>query len=227
MGVDFNLKIHSTKPAYSAILALHITFMTQKSFIFIGRSGCGKGTQAKMLMEYLKTQSERREVIYIQTGAELRDFIKGDNLSHTQKMVKDIYDVGGLQREFVVVYMWAKVLVDKFTGKEHIIFDGCPRKFHEAGVMDSVFEFYKLQKPYVIHLDIDKETSIDRLLSRGRMDDDRKVIEERLSWYEKDVVPAIKYYEDGGAHKFIRIDGKLPREEIFAEIAKEITSAIN
>ena len=46
----------------------------QQSFIFMGRSGCGKGTQAKLLMEYLKKIDPARDIFYLETGAGVREF---------------------------------------------------------------------------------------------------------------------------------------------------------
>lgn len=194
--------------------------MKQKSFIFIGRSGCGKGTQAKLLSDYLKKIDPSREILYVQSGQEFREFIKGS--SETQKLSKAIYDVGGLQPEFLAIYMWANVLVNKFTKNEHVIMDGMPRKFHEAGVLESIFDFYKLEKPVVINIDISKEQSIDRLMARGRMDDNREDIAERLSWYETDVAPAIAFYENNPKYNFIKIDGNKSIEEVFEDIIKQI-----
>lgn len=190
--------------------------MTQQTFIFIGRSGCGKGTQAKLLSDYLKKMDPNRDVLYIQSGAEFREFVKGQ--SATQKRAKDIQDVGGLQPEFLAIYMWVNVLVNQYKENEHIIMDGMPRKFHEAGVLDSIFDFYKIQRPCVINIDISKDISIDRMLARKRSDDTREDIEERLSWYETDVVPAIGYYQDNKNYRFIKLDGERPIEEIHKDI---------
>lgn len=193
--------------------------MTQQSFIFIGRSGCGKGTQAKLLSDYLKSKDPQKEVLYIQSGGEFREFIKGS--STTQKLSKDIYDVGGLQPEFLAVYMWVNVLVNKYKDGEHLIMDGMPRKYHEAGVLDSIFDFYKIKRPTVINIDISKDSSIDRLLARKRSDDNREDIAERLSWYETDVVPAIGYYRNNPDYSFFVVDGEKSIEEIHRQILEK------
>lgn len=192
--------------------------MNQKVVIFIGRSGCGKGTQAKLLSEYLKKLDPSRDVLYVQSGQEFREFIKGN--TETQKLSKAIYDVGGLQPEFLAVYMWASVLVNKFTKNEHIIMDGMPRKYHEAGVLDSVFNFFGIQKPIVINIDISKDISIDRLMARNRVDDTREEIEERLFWYETEVVPAIGFYAVNEKYNFAKVDGNRSIEEVHTDIVE-------
>ena len=194
--------------------------MEPQTFIFIGRSGCGKGTQAKLLSDYLNKVDPTRDVLYVQSGQEFRDFIKGN--SETQRLSKIIYDVGGLQPEFLAIYMWVNVLVNKYTKNEHIIMDGMPRKFHEAGVLDSIFDFYKLKKPIVINIDISKEMSINRLMARKRLDDTREDIEARLSWYETDVVPAIGYYRENKNYQFIGLDGDRPIEDVHKDIISKI-----
>jgi adenylate kinase len=194
--------------------------MNQKSFIFIGRSGCGKGTQAKLLSDYLKKNDTNRKVLYIQPGEEFRNFIKGD--SNTQKLSRDIYEVGGLQPEFLAIYMWTKVLVESYTDNEHIIIDGTPRKYHEAGVLDSIFSFYKINRPIVINIDITKEVSTSRLLARHRNDDTKKDISEKQVWYETDVVPTISFYDKNEKYQFIKIDGNRSIEEIHADIVSKI-----
>ena len=60
--------------------------MNKNSFIFIGRSGSGKGTQAALLIQALKKSDPNREPLYVQTGQELRQFIQGS--SFTQKITK-------------------------------------------------------------------------------------------------------------------------------------------
>ena len=51
------------------------------TLIFIGRSGCGKGTQAELLQEYIKKLDQQRLIFYIETGERFRQFIKEQSLS--------------------------------------------------------------------------------------------------------------------------------------------------
>lgn len=191
----------------------------QRVFILIGRSGCGKGTQGKMIEERLRAQGSDRGVLYIQTGAGLREFIKGE--SATQKMCRDIYMAGGLQPEFLAVYTWINMLIKGYTGNEHLIFDGSPRKYHEAGVVDSIFDFYKIPHATVIHIDVSKEWAKTRLMARGRLDDTEKDIEKRLTWYDTDTVPAIDYFKKDPKYSVIGINGERPIEEVFADIVAQ------
>ncbi len=195
--------------------------MINKTFIFIGRSGCGKGTQAKLLSEYLQKKDTSHDILYVQSGAEFREFIKGS--TKTQELSRYFYETGLLQPEFLAVYMWIKVLVEKYTGNQHIIFDGTPRKYHEAGVLDSIFKFYRIEKPFVFYIDISKDEARRRLTARKRMDDDVEGIEKRLEWFETETMPAIDYYERNHHYVFHRLDGMKPIEEV----AREISSVVD
>lgn len=195
-----------------------------QTFIFIGRSGCGKGTQAKLLMEEIKKIDQNRAILYVQTGAELREFIKGE--SYTEKLCRDVYVSGDLQPEFLAAYMWIKKVVKEYTGKEHIVFDGTPRKLHEAGVLHSILDFYKLDKPHIVNIEISKEEAKKRLLGRGRMDDDEKEIEKRLAWYETDVAPAVDFYKKSDKYHFHLINGEQSPEGVWQDLQKSIEATM-
>lgn len=194
--------------------------MIPQTFIFIGRSGCGKGTQVELLMKVLEDKEPSVGVLYIQTGQEFREFIKGDTL--TQKKAKEIYDVGGLMPEFLAVNMWLKPLIEKYKGNQHIIFDGTPRKLHEAGVLDSIFGYYGFGKPCVINIEISAEEALKRLLLRKRLDDNEDDIKKRLGWYETDVAPTIEYYLNNSRYNFLKINGERTIEEIHDDIVKKV-----
>jgi len=190
------------------------------SFIFIGRSGCGKGTQAQLLDKYLKEKNSETEVFHLESGAEFREFIKGD--SPTQKISKQIYDDGGLQPEFLSVYMWAKILSTKFQNTEHLIIDGTPRRLHEAGALNSIFTFYKRKPPYIIYLNVSRKWSEDRLLARHRVDDNNDDIKARLDWFDTEVMPVVDYYQNNRDYNFLDINGEQTIEEVYQEIVSKL-----
>jgi adenylate kinase len=187
-----------------------------QTFIFLGSSGCGKGTQAKLMLEYLKKTHPSRNTLYIQTGAEFREFIKGDSL--TQKMSKDIYDKGQFQPEFLAIYMWANALVKNYTKDEHLVLDGMPRKYHEAGVLDSIFSFYKMGRPHVVYIELSEEESRKRLAKRGRFDDTEAEITERLSWFKTEVIPTLDFFKNNPDYEYIVVNGNQPPEDVHKEV---------
>lgn len=192
--------------------------MIPQAFVFIGRSGSGKGTQADLLIKALKEKDPGRETLYIQTGQEFRDFIKGQNF--TEKKSAEYYAADKLQPEFLAVHMWVNPLVSRYNGNQHIIFDGTPRKLDEAYVLDSVFDFYGFNKPKVIDLNISAEEALTRLLKRKRLDDAEDDIKKRLAWYGADVAPVIEWYKKNSKYDLLSIDGQRPEEEIHNDIVK-------
>ncbi|MCG2695243.1 nucleoside monophosphate kinase, partial [Candidatus Parcubacteria bacterium] len=174
--------------------------MEQKTYIFIGRSGCGKGTQIDLLSEKLKEKNPDIGINYVSTGGDLREFWKED--SYTHKLSKEIVDNGGLQPEFLVIYLWGKDLVKDMNGNEHLIFDGTPRRLNEAEVLDSAIKFYQRKNPTVVYMNVSREWSTERLLGRGRSDDDAEQIKKRLDWFDKDVIPAIEYLKNDPLYNF-------------------------
>ena len=194
--------------------------MTPKTFIIIGRSGAGKGTQADLLSKYLKQIDPSHETLYVQSGGEFRDFVSGPTF--TQQKAREVYDTGGLEPEFLAVYMWAKVFVDKYTADKHLIIDGTPRKAHEVGVLYSVFDFYGIKNPYVLYINVSPEWSRDHLKGRHRRDDTSEDIEARLNWFDTDVLPNIEGYRHDPFYTMIDINGEQTIEAVHQEIIKKI-----
>jgi adenylate kinase len=140
-------------------------------------------------------------------------------------LAKKVVDSGDLMPDFMPVHLWSNILTEKFTGNENLIFDGTPRKLSEAKVFDSIFPFYSLDNPWVIHLNIEHSESAKRLSLRavqaGRVDDGKEAIEERKKAFEQDVEPVIEWYRVNPKVLFLDINGNRPVEEIHADIVKK------
>jgi adenylate kinase family enzyme len=199
--------------------------MEPLTFLFIGRSGCGKGTQARLLQEYLQAHDpEKKKIFYLETGNRFREFIAGG--SYSGKLSGDINKTGGLQPEFLAVWNWADLLVTTMEGGEHLIMDGTPRKLDEARVLDSGFTFYKRSKPFVIFLDVSRQFSEKRLRERGRQDDKVEAfIQNRLDWFETDVLPAIRYYWKNPGYTLLQIQGEQSIEKVHGDIIEQLRLA--
>lgn len=191
--------------------------MSPQTIIFIGRSGCGKGTQAKLIDAYLRRQDAQKHPIYhIETGVGFRDFIQGK--SHTNRLSKEIYDRQDRQPDYLAIWMWSHFLIEKLTGEEHLIIDGTPRSLPEAAILNNALEFYKRQAN-VVYLNVSRALSERRLVERGRGDDsDMAKITKRLDWFEHDVAPAIEYFRSHSLHNFIEVDGEQSVERVQADI---------
>ena len=185
--------------------------ISPQTIIFIGRSGCGKGTQARLLENYLK-----ENVLYLETGTKFRDFIKGDSFS--SKLSQKVYENAGLQASFLAIYFWAKFLIENMKGGEHLIIDGTPRYLEEAETLTTAMKFYG-RTPAVLYLNVSKKFSETHLRSRGRIDDLKEEdIQKRLKWFEESVMPAILYLKKEKTFRFLEINGEQSIEEVHKEI---------
>lgn len=194
-----------------------------QTFIFIGRSGAGKGTQAALLQAYLEKVQPSVSVKYLQTGAEFRSFLQGD--SYTQKMAKALSAKGALQPAFLAIYMWAKFFTEKLTGGEHLIIDGTPRKRDEAQVLDSVFSFYGRNKPVILFMNVSEAEAARRLAARQRLDDNSVEIRGRLAWYKTDVEPAVEWYRTNPNYRFVEVNGEQSETKIHVDIVAAVSAA--
>lgn len=193
--------------------------MQPHTYIFIGRSGAGKGTQIKLLIEKLKAITHT-PVLHVETGKSFRDFIESG--SHTAIMAKDISVAGGLQPSFLSVWVWADLLIKQFSGKEHLLFDGMPRRMSEAKILESALKFYQVENPTVIFLDVSEPWAMERLYGRGRADDGKESIEHRMKWFDKDVADTVEHMKHNSYYHFLNINGEQTIEEVHTDIVKEL-----
>ena len=144
---------------------------------------------------------------------------------------------GELQPPFLAIHIWSHLMIEQMDEQKHLIIDGTPRKLEEAIVLDGALQFYKRKNVYILHVNVSRKWSIDRLIGRGRADD--KSIDEinkRLDWFDTDVIPAIDYLRgqtlapkpNGGGpvptlhYKYIDINGEQTIPEVHEEIIKKI-----
>lgn len=195
--------------------------MNPQTFIFIGRSGCGKGTQAELLQQKLREKTPETPIFYLETGERFREYIRKE--TYSSNLSKEVMDQGGLQPEFLAVWNWSSLFIEKMQGNEHLVLDGTPRKLDEAEVLDSAMKFYNREKPFVIFLDVSKEFSIARFKDRGRADDKSlQAIEERMKWYEEHVVAAVRYYWHNDNYNLLNINGEQSIEAVHTEIISKM-----
>lgn len=194
--------------------------MNLQTTIFIGRSGCGKGTQVKKLDEYIK-ENDKRKIFHLEAGDRFRSFIKQGN--YAARLANEINERGGLQPEFLSIWAWGGEVVKKLKEDSHLFIDGTPRRLIEAKVLESLFEFYNRSDVDIVYINVSREWAIERLKSRGRNDDiEMSDIEARLDWFDSDVVPVLDYYRSHKFHRFHDINGEQSIDEVYAEVLKSL-----
>lgn len=196
-----------------------------KTFIFTGRSGCGKGTQVKIIEAFLKNHDPKRKIFHLETGALFREFVTKNNYS--SKLSKQLMDSGDKQPDFLAIWNWVRYMVDELTGDEHILIDGTPRSYEEAIVLDTAMKFYDRIRPIVIYIDVSREWSKARIQERaqkeGRVDDQTSArIEKRLDWFENEVMEGVRFFEQSPGYRFLHING----EQSIEKVAQDIQEAL-
>ena len=187
--------------------------------LFFGSQGAGKGTQVKMLMEFLRSKSEQA-MIHIDMGQELRDL--RDTGSLAGKLTSEVIDIGARMPDFMPTYLQTKKLVNGLVkGDEHIIADGLARGSDQTRAFDDAMRFFKRDDFQVISIELSEASVVQRLLARGRNDDTEEGIKNRLGWYKTDVLPQLDLLKSRGRPVHV-IDGEPDVETIHKEILTKL-----
>lgn len=190
------------------------------TIIFIGSQGSGKGTQARRLKEYMEKEGHDTQTFLFSMGEGFRAFAKNEGL--TQRLVGERLSRGEMLPVFLPIWLWTRLFIENVRGQEHIIFDGSPRTGFEAEVLDTAFEFYDRKQVTVLRLDVSRGEIMRRLTSRGREDDTEEAIQERLSWYEDHINPALEFFKSNPRYEVVSINGEQDADGVFEEILAKL-----
>lgn len=194
------------------------------AYIFIGRSGSGKGVQTNYLTQALKEQNTDFHVI--ETGVLFREFMKTAD-SPAAEMVKERNDTGVRQPDFLAVKLWGDELLN-VAPIPVLVFDGAPRSGLEAAILDTALTFYGVTNRRVFYLDVSGSEAERRLQKRGRPDDLTPAARiKRLNWFETDVIPALHFFQKTRTYRVYEINGERPAEDIFNDICSHIDFSIH
>ena len=178
--------------------------------VFLGPPGAGKGTQAQRLKDYLK-------VAHLSTGEMLREAEKAGTMLGRE--AARYMNSGKLVPDDVVV----GVVADRIQGADCLrgcLFDGFPRTVPQAEALDRMLADCDKPLDVVIALDVAEPQLVERLLARGRPDDDLKTIRERFRQYHGLTQPLLDYYRSRGVLR--EIDAEGTPDEVFDRIRDAI-----
>jgi len=193
--------------------------MKAQVFIIIGKSGSGKGTQAELLVNYIKQKGH--DVHHLEMGGAFRDFLRESNYTAVQS--KDIANRGDLQPDFLANYFYTEEFIKYFNGERNFILDGTPRTKRQARILDGTLRFYGVISPMVIHLNISDDSVITRMQERSRGDDQIEAIKTRLSWFQEDTVRALEFFQKhNDYYRYIELNGEGTVEDIHEQLMKQI-----
>ncbi len=193
------------------------------TFIFMGRSGSGKGVQVRLLQDWLTRQEPVCPTIYIETGNLLRQFVREED-SWTAKRAAEIMGRGGRLADFLPVSIWSRELAARLDGRDaHLIFDGVARSLNEAKTLQTALEFYERIKPTVVYLNISAAVAAARLAGRGRADDAKPENNlARQRWFDEAVAPVLDYYRQESFYRFLEINGEQSETAVHESIVRAL-----
>jgi len=182
----------------------------------IGPSGCGKGTQAKLLAEKLGIPA-------ISTG----ELLRREYEAQTPEGIEAEKYWG--QGAWVPASLMMEILkkrLDQADCQKGFILDGTPRKMTDISLLEEYLSQKGQKIDLVLHLDTLDKTCLSRITHRifearergekVREDEDPEEVRERLRQYHQTIRPVLKYFSEKGTLR--HINNEQPIERVFEEI---------
>lgn len=182
--------------------------------VILGRPGSGKGTQADLLEKKFKFE-------HLSTGQLLRSRMKKKDL--VARIIKKTIGTGHLVPTPIVFQLWMPRL-ERFRLNRRlkgVLFDGSPRMLYEARMLDETMEFYGWKNNVAaLNIIVSPKEAMKRLLKRGRHDDQKDDIANRLEWFRTEVMPVLRFFQKKGVR--IDIDGERSVQKIHEDILRKL-----
>ncbi|MDF1702162.1 MAG: adenylate kinase [Planctomycetota bacterium] len=173
--------------------------------ILLGPPGAGKGTQAARVCD-------AHGLVHLSTGDLLRAAVgAGTDLG---KEAKAFMDAGNLVPDTLVLAL-VRERLEQPDAAAGFLLDGFPRNVSQAEALAADLGDRGVEK--VIHMKLEDEEIVQRLLARGREDDTEAVIRNRLEVYSNETAPLIAHFDGQGL--LVTIDAQGSMDEVFDRIA--------
>ncbi len=178
--------------------------------IFLGPPGAGKGTQSKEIATSFG-------IPHISTGDILRQAVA--NQTELGKAAQVYMNKGELVPDSLILGLIRERLVqpDAQTGW---ILDGFPRNLAQAQFLDGLLNEIGMSYDAVVNLEVPDKVLIDRLFERGRGDDTKEIIENRLVVYRQQTAPVVGFYQN--LQKLVSINGNQALENVTNDIYRKL-----
>lgn len=192
-----------------------------QTFILVGRSGCGKGTQLELLREYLSLKNKDIQIKQVIMGDIFRAFFeKSDYVRDIAREVS--MSQGKFQPDFLTNALLVNDAIDKIDENSIIFFDGYPRTIKQLETIKELFVYTKRENPIIINIEVSRESVKKRMFARGRGDDSEGAIESRLNEYDRTIVPMLELIKKDSFFKYIEVEGEGSVEEIHSNLIKTL-----
>ncbi len=170
--------------------------------VLLGPPGAGKGTQASLLSDSLK-------IPHISTGDLFRANIsQGTELG---KQAQEYMDAGKLVPTSVTADM-VRDRLNQEDAQHGFLLDGFPRTIEQAELLEAMLQEDGVALDAVVNYVVSEDVVVERMLARGRNDDNEATIRTRLGVYRDETAPLIEHYGD----VIVNIDAEGTVEDISA-----------
>jgi len=171
--------------------------------VLLGPPGAGKGTQAQQL-------AARHNLLHLSTGDLLRAEVQAG--SPLGQEAEAVMARGELVSDALVLAIVRSRLEQQATaggsaGAGGWLLDGFPRNLSQAQALGELLEELGQQIELVVLMELDDAVLVQRLLGRGRADDNEAVIRHRLEVYRQQTEPLIAYYRERGLLQSVEAAG--------------------
>lgn len=175
-----------------------------QSIVLMGKTGCGKGTQAALLSEALGYR-------VFSTGEEVRRIGRED--TPFGRRISAI-QVTGWVPEWLASYLMTKAMIESVD--EGLVFESVARKPAEAKKLHEIHTM--LERNYlVVQLEVSDKVAIERMMKRGRGDyDQADNMKSRLAAYEAETLESLNFFEGEG--KLRKVNADQTPEQVFKDI---------
>lgn len=178
--------------------------------VILGGSGAGKGTQAQLLCNHLKTP-------WISTGEILRGAIAAK--TELGRQAEPYFTKGDLVPDPTMIGFIRERLLLGDTNNGWVL-DGYPRTAFQAEELDFLLDDLKQRLDWAIWLDVPKPVLLERSIARSRSDDQPEIVQRRIELFHECTVPILEYYEYRA--RLITVNGDQPPERVRQEILEKL-----
>jgi adenylate kinase len=196
-----------------------VTMQHPLTFIFVGRSGSGKGTQSGLLQKYISEHTADSFNYSFDMGTAFRTFMALDG--YPQTVAREIINTGNLMPDFMTITLFTNALLENLKD-QNLFIDGIPRSVAQVDAVMHAMMYFKRINPIIIDISISSPEARGRMLARARADDTDASIASRFAFYENTVLPAVKYLREKSGYTYFEFDGERSIEEIHQDIVARL-----
>jgi adenylate kinase len=181
--------------------------VTKQRLLFLGPPGAGKGTQAQHL-------AARHQLLHLSTGDLLRAEVAAATALGQEAAA--VMARGELVSDALVLAIVRSRLEQQAAslsrgepGGSGWLLDGFPRNLAQAEALEALLSELNQPIELVVLMELDDDLLMQRLLGRGRADDNAEVIRHRLEVYRQQTAPLIAYYRQRQLLEAVDAEGSI------------------